>query len=68
MTQVRMSYPGVADEITVAASAVPFHAAAGWSVVEDTAPSEQAGDSESDGEKTKGERPSASAAKKKEQG
>jgi hypothetical protein len=63
-----MSHPDVADEITVADSAVPFHAASGWSVIEDTPKTEQAADSKSDGEKTKSERPSAGAAKKKEQG
>jgi hypothetical protein len=65
---VRMSHPDVADDITVAQSAVPFHTASGWSVIEDKAKSEQAAGDKPDGEKTKGERPRASAAKKKEQG
>jgi hypothetical protein len=67
MSQVRLRHPEVDDEITVAASAAPFHAAAGWSVVETPAKTEQADGTEPDGEKTKGERPRASAAKKKEQ-
>lgn len=61
-----MSHPEVDDEITVAASAVPFHAASGWAVVEEKTDNERADDGESDGEKTKGGRASASAAKKKE--
>jgi hypothetical protein len=64
-TSVRMRHPEVDDEITVAQSAVPFHTASGWSVIEDT-PNEQAAAGKPDGNKTKGGRQQASAAKKKE--
>jgi hypothetical protein len=71
MSQVRMRAEGVEDEITVAEESVPFHAAAGWQVVED----EPSGDSDGkkaddeipDGGKAKSERPRASTAKTKEQ-
>lgn len=65
---VRVRHPDVDDEITVAESAVPFHIAAGWSVIEDKAKNEQAAGGEPDANRTKGGRPRASAAKKKEQG
>ena len=64
---VRMSHPGVENEITVAEESAPFHTAAGWSVVQGKAETKQSDDTESGSEKTKSERPRASAAKKKEQ-
>jgi hypothetical protein len=69
---VRMRAEGVENEITVAEESVPFHAAAGWEVVEDEpqdeAEDKKADDGEQAGGKAKSERPRASAAKKKEQG
>lgn len=66
-----MRAEGVENEITVTEEAVPFHAAAGWEVIEDEPEDifgeEQAGDSKSSSEKSKSERPRSSAAKKKEQ-
>jgi hypothetical protein len=60
---VRISHPEVENEITVAESAVPFHAASGWSVIEDKPADEKP--AEGDG-KPQGERPRASTTKKKE--
>jgi hypothetical protein len=57
-----MSHPEVDDEITVAESAVPFHAAAGWSVVED----KQADDGKSSDEKSTSERSRARSVKKEQ--
>jgi hypothetical protein len=63
-----MRHEGVEGEIAVTEEAVPFHAAAGWEVIEDEprAAEDEADGGEPDGEKTKSERPRASAAKKKE--
>lgn len=65
-----MRHQGVESEITVAESAVPFHASAGWEVVEETGAAEgeqAADDSESGGAKPSSGRPRAGSAKNKEQ-
>jgi hypothetical protein len=41
---IRMRHPDVADEITVAESAVPIHRSSGWQVVEDESSSSDAED------------------------
>jgi hypothetical protein len=45
---IRMRHPDVADEITVAESAVPIHRSSGWQVVEDEA-DEESDESADDG-------------------
>jgi hypothetical protein len=54
-----MRHANVENEIEVAESAVPFHAASGWEVVEadDSELSDETADDDADGGKSDGEKP-----------
>ena len=61
-----MSHPDLDEQITVPASAVPFHAAAGWVRVEEPPKQDQAAGDAPGGEKSMSERPRASTKRKGE--
>ncbi|GAA4626610.1 hypothetical protein GCM10023196_035550 [Actinoallomurus vinaceus] len=65
MSGVRMRHPELDEEqiITVAESAVPFHATAGWVVVEDDDSEQAAGDRADSGQVDGGEKPKSGRAR-----